>query len=144
MGAHKPQRSCPVCDDIIQSTGPRWVCCTAWLTATARNGVIPSASNTGTSSTGPPVPVSADPNPTTAPAIPDPAGRGVTLWTSTEVPHLVRTYIARELEIDEHLVEVVAPDVGGGVGVKAPARPRREGLGMVHIVPELLPTPPIR
>lgn len=51
-------------------------------------------------------------------AIPDPAGRGVTLWSSTQVPHLVRTYIARELEISEHSVQVVAPDVGGGFGVK--------------------------
>lgn len=52
-------------------------------------------------------------------AVPDPAGRGITLWSSTQVPHLVRTYVARELEIDEHFVEVVAPDVGGGFGIKA-------------------------
>src|SRR3954447_21713228 len=46
--------------------------------ATAGNGATPSVSNTGTSSTGPPVPVSADPNPTKAPtatrrAVPSPS-----------------------------------------------------------------------
>ena len=51
-------------------------------------------------------------------AVPDPTGRGVVLWTSTQMPHLVRTYVARSLDIPEHLVRVVAPDVGGGFGVK--------------------------
>lgn len=51
-------------------------------------------------------------------ARPDSAGDGVTLWTSTQVPHLVRTYVAKELGIPEHSVSVIAPDVGGGFGVK--------------------------
>ena len=40
------------------------------------------------------------------------------VWTSTQVPHLVRTAIARALRIQENHVRVVAPDVGGGFGQK--------------------------
>ena len=37
---------------------------------------------------------------------------------STQVPHIVRTAIADTLGLAEHLVRVVAPDVGGGFGQK--------------------------
>ncbi|HVM13472.1 MAG TPA: xanthine dehydrogenase family protein molybdopterin-binding subunit [Egibacteraceae bacterium] len=50
-------------------------------------------------------------------AVPEPDGR-LTLWSSTQVPHLVRTYVAAELGMPEHSLRVVAPDVGGGFGVK--------------------------
>lgn len=40
------------------------------------------------------------------------------VWTSTQVPHLVRTAIAQTLDIPESRVRVVAPDVGGGFGQK--------------------------
>ncbi|WP_051792227.1 xanthine dehydrogenase family protein molybdopterin-binding subunit [Amycolatopsis jejuensis] len=52
-------------------------------------------------------------------AVPAPQGGRVTLYSSTQVPHLVRTYVARELGIAENSLEVIAPDVGGGFGVKA-------------------------
>jgi aerobic carbon-monoxide dehydrogenase large subunit len=42
----------------------------------------------------------------------------LTLWTSTQVPHLVRTTVAGLLKIPEHRLRVVAPDVGGGFGQK--------------------------
>jgi carbon-monoxide dehydrogenase large subunit len=42
----------------------------------------------------------------------------LTLWTSTQVPHLVRTTVAALLRIPEHRLRVVAPDVGGGFGQK--------------------------
>ncbi|HEX5512734.1 MAG TPA: xanthine dehydrogenase family protein molybdopterin-binding subunit, partial [Actinomycetales bacterium] len=51
-------------------------------------------------------------------AVPSATGDGVTLWTSTQMPHLVRTVVARVLELPESAVRVVAPDVGGGFGVK--------------------------
>ncbi|WP_064745198.1 xanthine dehydrogenase family protein molybdopterin-binding subunit [Pseudonocardia acaciae] len=51
-------------------------------------------------------------------AVPDPTGQGVTLWSSTQMPHLVRTLVAEKLELPESAVRVVAPDVGGGFGVK--------------------------
>ncbi|HVW55431.1 MAG TPA: xanthine dehydrogenase family protein molybdopterin-binding subunit [Rhizobiaceae bacterium] len=48
----------------------------------------------------------------------DPADRTLTVWSSTQMPHLVRTYIAEELGLPESRIRVVAPDVGGGFGVK--------------------------
>jgi carbon-monoxide dehydrogenase large subunit len=42
-----------------------------------------------------------------------------TLWTSTQLPHLVRRGVARALGTDEARVRVVVPHVGGGFGLKA-------------------------
>jgi aerobic carbon-monoxide dehydrogenase large subunit len=42
----------------------------------------------------------------------------LTLWTSTQIPHLVRTTVAALLGMPEHRLRVVAPDVGGGFGQK--------------------------
>lgn len=47
-----------------------------------------------------------------------PADRLLTVWSSTQMPHLVRTYIAEELNLPESRIRVVAPDVGGGFGIK--------------------------
>ena len=47
------------------------------------------------------------------------AGR-TTLWTASQTPHLVRRWIAaHSLGIPEHTFRVVAPDVGGGFGMKS-------------------------
>ncbi|GIV90771.1 MAG: aldehyde dehydrogenase [Chloroflexus sp.] len=51
-------------------------------------------------------------------AAPDPANDGVTVWTSTQTPHQVRGEIAKVIGLDENRVRVIAPDVGGGFGVK--------------------------
>ena len=48
----------------------------------------------------------------------DDRDRRLTLWSSTQVPHLVRTTVAGLLRIPEHRLRVVAPDVGGGFGQK--------------------------
>jgi carbon-monoxide dehydrogenase large subunit len=42
-----------------------------------------------------------------------------TLWTSTQLPHLVRRGVAHALGTDEARVRVVVPHVGGGFGLKA-------------------------
>jgi carbon-monoxide dehydrogenase large subunit len=42
----------------------------------------------------------------------------VTLYTSTQVPHFVRTFVAVVCGTSEAKVRVVAPDVGGGFGSK--------------------------
>jgi len=44
--------------------------------------------------------------------------RALTLYTSTQVPHLLRTLLAGMLGLDENRVRVVAPEVGGGFGSK--------------------------
>jgi carbon-monoxide dehydrogenase large subunit len=47
------------------------------------------------------------------------AGEGtLTLWTSTQVPHLVRTLIPGLISVPENKVRIVAPEVGGGFGSK--------------------------
>lgn len=48
----------------------------------------------------------------------DDADRVLTVWSSTQMPHLVRTYIAEELKLPESRIRVIAPDVGGGFGIK--------------------------
>jgi aerobic carbon-monoxide dehydrogenase large subunit len=42
----------------------------------------------------------------------------MTLWTSTQVPHFVRLFVAILLGLSEEKVRVVAPEVGGGFGAK--------------------------
>jgi carbon-monoxide dehydrogenase large subunit len=46
-----------------------------------------------------------------------------TVWTSTQVPFNVRSAIAEVLGLGEERVRVVAPDVGGGFGVKGHVYP---------------------
>jgi aerobic carbon-monoxide dehydrogenase large subunit len=43
----------------------------------------------------------------------------LTLWSGTQVPHLARHLLAEVLGLPENTIRVVAPDVGGGFGVKA-------------------------
>ena len=42
----------------------------------------------------------------------------LTIWTSTQIPHLVRLLFALVTGHPEHKIRVVAPDVGGGFGCK--------------------------
>lgn len=42
-----------------------------------------------------------------------------TVWTSTQIPHLVRRGIAAAVGCEERAVRVMVPDVGGGFGLKA-------------------------
>jgi carbon-monoxide dehydrogenase large subunit len=48
----------------------------------------------------------------------DPATQVLTVWSSTQIPHLLRTYLAEELRWPENRINVIAPEVGGGFGVK--------------------------
>jgi carbon-monoxide dehydrogenase large subunit len=42
----------------------------------------------------------------------------LTLWSSTQIPHILRTQIGLMLGIPENRVRVIAPEVGGGFGCK--------------------------
>ncbi len=44
--------------------------------------------------------------------------RRLTVWSSTQIPHLLRTQIAAMLNFHESSVHVIAPEVGGGFGSK--------------------------
>ncbi len=46
-------------------------------------------------------------------------GGRVTLWSSTQSPHYVRTILARMLGLPESRIRVIAPDMGGGFGIKS-------------------------
>jgi carbon-monoxide dehydrogenase large subunit len=56
--------------------------------------------------------------PRAALAMPDPASGGLTLWSTTQAPHVLRNDIATCLGLEQNLVRVIAPEVGGGFGVK--------------------------
>ncbi|MGH3694755.1 MAG: xanthine dehydrogenase family protein molybdopterin-binding subunit [Pseudonocardiaceae bacterium] len=53
----------------------------------------------------------------------DPTGEQLTVWSSTQVPHILKTMIALTAGIPEHKVRVIAPDVGGGFGGKLQVTP---------------------
>jgi len=50
-------------------------------------------------------------------ARPEPGG-DVTLWSATQVPHILRVLTAATLGMSETKLRVIAPDVGGGFGSK--------------------------
>ena len=53
-------------------------------------------------------------------ASPDPFGRTLSVWLSTQGPHRARAEIANVLGFPEHKIHLIAPDVGGGFGSKGP------------------------
>ena len=53
------------------------------------------------------------------------------VYTSTQVPHLIRTGIARFLQIDQGRIRVIAPDVGGGFGYKCVLQPEELSVSWV-------------
>jgi carbon-monoxide dehydrogenase large subunit len=42
----------------------------------------------------------------------------LTLWTSTQIPHLIRTLLPGMIGVPENKLRIVAPEVGGGFGAK--------------------------
>lgn len=48
----------------------------------------------------------------------DPTGEQITMWSSTQIPHILKLMLALTLGIPEHKLRVIAPDVGGGFGGK--------------------------
>ena len=51
------------------------------------------------------------------------ATNAVTLWTTTQNPHITRYLLALDTGIPEHRIRVIAPEVGGGFGSKIPHYP---------------------
>jgi carbon-monoxide dehydrogenase large subunit len=56
-------------------------------------------------------------------ATPDVDTGGLTVWSSTQVPFNVRAAVASALDLPEGAVRVIAPDVGGGFGIKGHVYP---------------------
>ncbi len=71
-------------------------------------------------------------------AAPDSSTGGVTVWSSNQGPHLVRSDLAKTLRLQENQVRVIAPDVGGGFGVKIVTYPEDvllAALALKHQMP---------
>ncbi|WP_369134996.1 xanthine dehydrogenase family protein molybdopterin-binding subunit [Modestobacter sp. I12A-02662] len=52
-----------------------------------------------------------------------PQGDNYTMWSSTQVPHILRLMLAMVTGVPEHKLRVIAPDVGGGFGGKLQVTP---------------------
>jgi carbon-monoxide dehydrogenase large subunit len=52
-----------------------------------------------------------------------PQGDNFTLWSSTQIPHILRVMLALVTGVPEHKLRVIAPDVGGGFGGKITPTP---------------------
>ncbi len=51
-------------------------------------------------------------------AVPQPFGGDLTLYSATQIPHILKVMVALTLGIPEQQIRVVAPSVGGGFGSK--------------------------
>lgn len=47
-----------------------------------------------------------------------PSDKELTVWSSTQIPHLLKTHLAQMLKRPEKEIRVIAPEVGGGFGSK--------------------------
>jgi len=63
----------------------------------------------------------------------DTASRMLTLWTTTQIPYLIRTGLADAIGLPENRVRVISPDVGGGFGVKAQLYPEELACSLASI-----------
>ena len=48
----------------------------------------------------------------------EPGREALTIWSSSQNPHILRTFVARMLGLGEDRVRAIAPEVGGGFGAK--------------------------
>src|SRR5258708_19499413 len=62
-----------------------------------------------------------------------PGEQELTLWTSTQIPHLARTQIAIMLGMPENKLRVITPEVGGGFGSKLNVYAEEAILGWISM-----------
>ncbi|ROR92260.1 xanthine dehydrogenase family protein molybdopterin-binding subunit [Nocardioides aurantiacus] len=53
----------------------------------------------------------------------DPTGEQLTMWSATQIPHILRFALAATTGMPESKIRVIAPDVGGGFGGKLQTTP---------------------
>src|SRR6185436_17638146 len=61
-------------------------------------------------------------------AAPDPTTGGLMLWATTQAPHGFRNALATILGLEQNQIRVIAPEVGGGFGVKFGVYPEDAAL----------------
>src|SRR5262245_10163674 len=69
--------------------------------------------------------------PRAALAAPDPLSGGIVVWDTHQAPHMLRNDIAGSLGLSQSLVRVIAPEVGGGFGVKFGLYPEDVTLAVI-------------
>jgi carbon-monoxide dehydrogenase large subunit len=69
--------------------------------------------------------------PRAALAVPDPLVGGVTVWSTHQAPHNLRNDLAALLGVEQQAVRVIAPEVGGGFGVKFGVYPEDATLAVI-------------
>jgi aerobic carbon-monoxide dehydrogenase large subunit len=69
--------------------------------------------------------------PRAALAMPDPSVGGVTVWSTHQAPHNLRNDLATLLGVEQQAVRVIAPEVGGGFGVKFGIYPEDATLAVI-------------
>jgi carbon-monoxide dehydrogenase large subunit len=53
----------------------------------------------------------------------NPATGKLTVYLTTQAPHIVRAAVALIAELPEHMIRIISPDIGGGFGNKVPVYP---------------------
>ncbi|MFA6574253.1 MAG: xanthine dehydrogenase family protein molybdopterin-binding subunit [Nocardioides sp.] len=53
----------------------------------------------------------------------DPTGEQITMWSATQIPHILKFLLAAVTGVSEAKIRVIAPDVGGGFGGKLQTTP---------------------
>lgn len=62
-----------------------------------------------------------------------PGEQELTLWSSTQIPHLMRTQVALMLGVAENRLRVITPEVGGGFGSKLNVYAEEALLGWISM-----------
>src|SRR6185295_1642911 len=62
-----------------------------------------------------------------------PGEQELTIWSSTQIPHLLRTQLALMLGIPENKLRVITPEVGGGFGSKLNVYAEEALLGWISM-----------
>src|SRR6185437_5275725 len=62
-----------------------------------------------------------------------PGEEELTLWSSTQIPHLMRTQVALMIGIPENKLRVITPEVGGGFGSKLNVYSEEAFLGWISM-----------
>ena len=64
----------------------------------------------------------------------------LTIYLTTQAPHIIRTAVALVAELPEHMIRVISPDLGGGFGNKVPVYPSY----VIAILASILLTRPVK
>jgi aerobic carbon-monoxide dehydrogenase large subunit len=64
----------------------------------------------------------------------NPATEKLTIYMTTQAPHIIRTAVAIVAELPEHKIRIISPDIGGGFGNKVPVYPGYVAATLASVV----------